>query len=129
MTETFAELYSQHTKEVFLEYARQQMAQGNDGLTSASHYADLGKPDFTLAFLLLSEGAEDVKREILAHAYEQRAKFSEEKAESFDKQFHRPFPMIKVEAQKDRTTARQVREGRRIRREVKIRLNLDQAIS
>lgn len=122
MSDTFADLYAQHSKEVFLERARQQLAQGDDALTCARSYAEQGKPDFTLAFLLLSEVAEDVKRDLLARSYEQRAKFSDEKAESFDKQFHRPFPMIKLEAQKDRTSAQQIRQGRRIRREVKIRI-------
>ncbi len=32
-------------------------------------------------------------------------------------QFHRPFPLIKLEAQKDRLAARQVRQGRRVRRD------------
>ena len=35
----------------------------------------------------------------------------------FDQQFHRPFPLIKLEAQKDRLAAQQVRQGRRVRRD------------
>ncbi len=125
MTDTFADLYAQHSKEVFLERARQQLAHGDDALTCARNYAEQGKPDFTLAFLLLTEAAEETKHALLAHAYEQRAKFSDAKAESFDQQFHRPFPMIKLEAQKDRSIAQQVRQGRRIRREIKTHINLN----
>lgn len=125
MSDTFADLYAQHSKEVFLERARQQLAQGDDALTCARSYAEQGKPDFTLAFLLLTETTEDVKRSLLAYAYEQRAKFSDAKAESFDQQFHRPFPMIKLEAQKDRSIAQQVRQGKGIRREIKTRINLN----
>ena len=76
-----------------------------------------GKPDFTLAYLLLAELSDNEKREIFAVSYEQRAKISEEKAEQFDQQFHRPFPLIKLEAQKDRMAAQQVRQGRRVRRD------------
>ena len=125
MSDTFADLYAQHSKEVFLERARQQLAQGDDALTCARSYAEQGKPDFTLAFLLLSETAEETKRDLLAHSYEQRAKFSDAKAESFDQQFHRPFPMIKLEAQKDRSIAQQVRQGRRIRHAIKTHINLN----
>ncbi|HLZ58969.1 MAG TPA: hypothetical protein VKR06_18655 [Ktedonosporobacter sp.] len=124
MPATFAELYSSLSKEVFLEQARQQLAEGHDGLTCADAYAEQGKPDFALAFLLLSEISDEAKRDILARSYEQRATLSEEKAEDFDRKFHRPFPLIKLEAQKDRLAAQQVRQGRRVRRESKaLRVN------
>ena len=119
VSETFAELYSSLLKEVFTTQARQQLEQGADGLALARSYAEQGKPEFTLAFLLLISGTEEEKRELLAHAYERRADLSEEKAEEWDRQFHRPFPLIKLEAHKDRLAAQQVRQGKRIRREVK----------
>ncbi len=116
---TFTELYSKSLKDVFLEHARKELEGGVDGLTYADAYAEQGKPEFTLAYLLLIDASDDVKRDIFARSYEQRAAFTEEKAESFDRQFHRPFPLIKLEAQKDRMAAQQVRQGRRIRRETK----------
>jgi hypothetical protein len=119
MLATFAELYSNQLKDVFVEHARQDLEQGVDVFMCADTYAEQGKPDFTLAYLLLLQADDAVKRDILAHAYERRADLSEEKAEDLDRQFHRPFPLIKVEAHKDRLAAQQVRQGRRIRREVK----------
>ena len=70
-----------------------------------------------LAKYWASDLSDNEKREILAVSFEQRAKISEEKAEQFDQQFHRPFPLIKLEAQKDRLAAQQVRQGRRVRRD------------
>jgi hypothetical protein len=119
MTGTFVELYSGLLKDVFVEHARQDLEQGADVFMCADTYAEQGKPDFTLAYLLLLQAEDTVKRDILAHAYERRADLSEEKAEELDKQFHRPFPLIKLEAHKDRMAAQQVRQGRKIRREVK----------
>lgn len=119
MPTTFAELYRSLLKEVFLDLARKALDQGADGLTCADVYAEQGKPDFTLAYLLLIDVADEVKRDIFARAYERRAEISEGKAEAFSEQFHRSFPLIKLEAQKDRTVAQQVRQGRRVRRETK----------
>ena len=119
MPATFAELYGGSLKEVFVEHARRDLEQGADIFMSADTYAEQGKPDFTLAYLLLLQVDDTVKRDILAHAYERRAYLSDEKAEELDKQFHRPFPLIKLEAHKDRMAAQQVRQGRKIRREVK----------
>ena len=118
MPNTFAELYASLLKNaVFTLQAQENLAQGADGLTCALAYAEQGKPDFTLAYLLLIAISDNEKREILAVSYDQRAKLSEEKAEQFDQQFHRPFPLIKLEAQKDRLAAQQVRQGRRVRRD------------
>jgi hypothetical protein len=118
MPGTFAELYTSLLKnDVFTLHAREDMAQGADGLTCALAYAEQGKPEFTLAYLLLIDISEQEKHEILALSYDRRATISEEKAEQFDQQFHRPFPLIKLEAQKDRLAAKQVRQGRRVRRE------------
>jgi hypothetical protein len=119
MPATFAELYNGLLKDVFVEHAQRDLEQGVDVFMCADTYAEQGKPDFTLAYLLLLQVDDTVKRDILAHAYDRRADLSEEKAEELDKQFHRPFPLIKLEAHKDRMAAQQVRQGRRIRREVK----------
>src|SRR6266851_3637353 len=89
VSNTFEEQYAHMLKEVFTTHARQQLQQGADGLALARAYADQGKPDFALAFLLLLNMPDDEKRETLAHAYEQRARLSEEKAKQLDKQFHR----------------------------------------
>ena len=83
MPGTFNELYSTLSKTIFLDRARQELEQGADGLACANTYADQGKVDFALAYLLLSEISDDVKRDILAHAYERRATLSNEKAEDF----------------------------------------------
>ena len=120
MPDTFAELYAPLLKsDVFMTQARQNMEQGADSLTCALEYAEQGKPEFTLAYLLLIELSENEKREILAISFERRAMITEAKAEEFDIKFHRPFPLIKVEAQKDRLAANQIRQGRPVRRETK----------
>jgi hypothetical protein len=116
MSNTFHDLYADLLNVVFLERARQQLTQGEDGLTCANTYADQGKPDFALAYLLLVDCPEEMKREIFARAYERRAIFCDEKAAEFDQLYHRPFPLIKLEAQKDRMSAQQVRQGRKVRR-------------
>ena len=118
MPTPFEELYTPLLKnDVFTVRARENMAQGADGLTCALAYAEQGKPEFTLAYLLLIDLSDEEKREILAVSFDKRATLSEEKAEQFDQQFHRPFPLIKLEAQKDRISAKQVRQGRRVRRD------------
>ena len=115
MTETFEELYAQQLKDVFKTQAQQQIEQGADALASSHAYAEQGKPEFTLAFLLLVDMPDDEKRELLARSYERRAALSEKKAQQLDIQFHRSFPLIKLEAQKDRQSARAIREGKEIR--------------
>jgi hypothetical protein len=121
MPATFAELYAPLLKkDVFTIHARENLAQGADALTCALAYAEQGKPEFALAYLLLASLSDDEKREVLAVSFERRATISEEKAEQLDQQFHRPFPLIKLEAQKDRHSAQQVRQGRRVRREVAV---------
>ena len=115
MPDTFEEFYSSQLKDVFKTHAQQQLDQGADGLASSRAYAEQGKPEFTLAFLLLIDLPENEKRELLAYAYERRAKLSEEKAQQLNIQFHRPFPLIKLEAQKDRQAARSIRQGKHVR--------------
>jgi hypothetical protein len=119
MSNSFSDLYSKMLKDVFLDLARQQLEQGADALICADAYAEQGKPDFTLAYLLLIDASDDVKRDIFARSYEQRATLSEQKANDFSLQFHRAFPMIKVEAQKDRQAAQQIRQGKRVRNQSK----------
>jgi hypothetical protein len=115
VSDTFASLYAPVLKDVFTEQARQQIAQGAEAFPSAQAYAELGKPDFTLAFLLLvDERADEEKRETLAHAYERRAALEDAKASEFSQQFHRPFPLIKLEARRDLQAALAVRNGRPI---------------
>ena len=114
MADTFEEQFAPMLKEVFTIQARRQLQQGADGLALARGYAEQGKPDFALAFLLLVDMPDDEKREVLAHAYERRARFSEEKARQLDRQFHRSFPLIKLEAQKDRKLASAIRAGQRL---------------
>lgn len=109
VSDTFEEQFAPLLKEVFTSHAQQQVRQGADSLALARSYAEQGKPDFALAFLLLLSIPDHEKREVLAYAYEQRARFSEEKARLFDRQFHRSFPLIKLEAQKDRQLARSIR--------------------
>ncbi|HEX9131661.1 MAG TPA: hypothetical protein VF844_05165 [Ktedonobacteraceae bacterium] len=115
MFETFEKLYASQLKDVFKTQARQQLDQGADGLASSRAYAEQGKPEFTLAFLLLIELPENEKRELLARAYERRAMLSEEKAQQLNIQFHRSFPLIKLEAQKDLQAARSIRQGKEVR--------------
>ena len=123
MPNTFAELYVPLLKnDVFTVKAQENLNQGADGLTCALVYAEQGKPEFALAYLLLIDLSDHEKREILAVSYDRRATISEEKAEQFDQQFHRPFPLIKLEAQKDRLSAQQVRQGRRVRRDAASRM-------
>ena len=119
MPATFHDLYSNLLNDIFLVRARQQLEQGVDGLACADAYADQGKPDFALAHLLLATASDDIKRDILARSYERRADLTDEKAETFAQQFHRPFPLVKLEAQKDRMSASQVRQGKRVRRGTK----------
>ena len=115
MSETFEELYAQQLKDVFKVQAQQQVEQGADALESSRAYAEQGKPEFTLAFLLLIDLPEGEKRELLAHSYERRAVLSEQKAQQLDIQFHRSFPLIKLDAQKDRQAARSIRQGKEVR--------------
>jgi len=115
VAETFEELYAQQLKDVFKTQAQQQIDQGADALASSRAYAEQGKPEFTLAFLLLIDLPEGEKRELLAHSYERRAVLSEQKAQQLDIQFHRSFPLIKLDAQKDRQTARSIRQGKEVR--------------
>lgn len=115
MPETFEELYAPLLKDVFKTHAQKQLDLGADALASSRAYAEQGKPEFTLAYLLLIDLPENEKRELLAYSYERRATLSEQKAKQFNTQFHRTFPLIKLEAQKDRIAARSIRQGKQVR--------------
>lgn len=114
MSETFESLYAPLLKEVFTEQAQQQIERGANAFEAARRYAEQGKPDFTLAFLLITDSSDKEKREILAHAYERRAELSTAKAAEYSAQFHRPFPLIKLEARKDLLAAQAIRQSRPI---------------
>src|SRR5579872_4709107 len=64
VAETFEALYAQQLKEVFKIQAHEQIDKGADALVSSRAYAEQGKPEFTLAFLLLADLSEDEKREL-----------------------------------------------------------------
>ena len=106
--------YGDLVKDVFTEIVNQALAKGESPDAQARVYSALGKPDFTLAYLIAGALPEGEKRDLLASAYERRAVYTEEKAHEFDRRFHRPFPLLFTEASKDRTTAKQIRAGRRI---------------
>jgi hypothetical protein len=120
VSETFEKLYTPLLKAVFHTKAQEMLSAGADGLSTARAYAEQGKPEFVLAFLLQIDLPGDEKRQLFAHAYERRAILSEQKAEQLNLQFHRPFPLIKLEAQKDRLIARSIREGKPVRSTTKI---------
>lgn len=111
VTETFESVYRPLLKTVFTEQAHEQLARGAEALPAARMYAELGKPEFTLAFLLLSEVPEEEKRAVFARAYERRAELSTAKAAEYSMKFHRPFPLIKLEARKDLQAAQAIRLG------------------
>jgi hypothetical protein len=109
---SFATLYSPLAKEVFHRLVGEAVADGSDPDERAREYAELGKPDFALAYLLAGKLADEQRREVLARAYERRAETTEVRAREFDSRFHRPFPMLFTEATNDRAIARKVRAGR-----------------
>lgn len=117
MGDTFAELYAPILKEVFTVHAREHLLRGADGLECARDYAEQGKPEFVLAYLLLIEALEETKHEIFAYAYERRATLSAQKARSFQNEFHRAFPLIGLGVEKDRIAAQCVREKKRVRQD------------
>lgn len=106
--------YGALVKAVFTKIVADARSDGADLDTQARVYAELGKPDFTLAYLIAGTLSEGEKRDLLAAAFERRAVYTEEKAREFDRRFHRPFPLLFTEATRDRATAKQIRAGRRI---------------
>lgn len=106
--------YQALAKDVFREIVGEAVASGASVEEEARAYSERGRPDFALAYLLECALPDSEKRELLAHSYERRAALTEERAREFDRRFHRPFPLLYTEANKDRTTAKQVRAGRPI---------------
>jgi hypothetical protein len=100
------------SKEVFRGIIAEDLARGGDAVAQARAYAERGKPEFALAYLLASALADEEKREVYAHAYERRAEVTEQRAREFDHQFHRSFAMLFTEAGKDRAAAQCIRAGR-----------------
>ncbi len=117
MAETLPDFNKQYgglVSDVFSAIAQKAAQNGEHIKTLANESAEKGKPDFALAYLMIAELPDTEKREILARAFEQRAGFSDQKAAEFDAEFHRPFPLISLEAQKDRSAAKAVRAGKPI---------------
>lgn len=113
----FTTQYGTSAKEVFHALVRDELAKGADAGEQARVYAELGKPDFALAYLLAGTLSEAEKRDLYARAFERRAENTEAKAREFDRKFHRPFPMLLSEAAHDRADARRIRAGQLIRSE------------
>ena len=111
----FAEQYASLVKPAFAEQVERDRAGGQDLEERARDYAERGKPEFVLAFLMVVDLAETARRELLAHAFERRAEIMEQRAAALDAEHHRPFPLIGIEARKDRGMARSVRLGKMIR--------------
>lgn len=107
----FAAQYAPLCKPVFLDLAREAVARGEDADEQARTYAERGKPEFALAYLLLGTLPDEERRTIFAQAYEQHADHVDRQARQWDRQFHRPFPLLKSEAAHDRTLARRIRGG------------------
>ncbi len=109
---SFAALYASQERAAIRELARDELAQGADAAAHARDYAERGKPDFTLTYLLAASLPDDERRAIYALAFERRAERTEAKARELDKTFHRAFPMLFSDAAQDRALARRVRDGR-----------------
>ena len=111
----FAARYRPLLREAFVGIVRDAVAAGADPIAQARAYAERGKPDFVLAYLLVCPLDDDEKRDLYALAHERRAAFIEQRAKEFDRSFHRPFPLLGAEAAKDRALARQIRAGRSVK--------------
>lgn len=109
---SFDARYGALSKEVFQNIVREELAKGANADEQARVYAELGKPDFALAYLLAGTLADAEKHDLLARAYERRAEQTEARAREFDKRFHRPFPLLFTDATRDRTAASRIRAGR-----------------
>lgn len=108
---TFEDQYGPLAKEVFRQIATDALAEGKDPDEQARRYAEIGKPDFALAYLLAGHLPDASKRDVFAHAYRQRATITEERAREFDRTYHRPFPLLLTDAANDRAAARKVLTG------------------
>ena len=111
---SFEALYRLLLRPAIGEIAQQGIAGGADPAEQAREYTERGKPDFVLAYLLLVDLPDDEKRTLYAQAHERRSAYIEQKARQFDREFHRPFPLLFQEAAKDRALARRIRAGQSI---------------
>ena len=107
----FDALYRIEARQAILDIAANELAAGASAEQQAEHYAERGKPDFVLAYLLESPIPDARKRELYATAHERRAVYIEQRAREFDRRFHRAFPLLETEAANDRVTARRIRAG------------------
>lgn len=107
----FDALYREQARQPILDIAAGELAAGASAEQQAEGYAERGKPDFVLAFLLDSPIPDERKRELYATAHERRAVYIEQRAREFDRRFHRAFPLLETEAANDRVTARRIRAG------------------
>jgi hypothetical protein len=112
---SFDALYRPLLRPAFVEIVRKSLAEGADAAEQARAYADRGKPDFALGYLLVADLPDEEKRALYALAHERRAAYIEQKARQFDREFHRPFPLLFQEATKDRALARRIRAGQTVR--------------
>ena len=116
---SFDEQHRKMVNSAILELAQKAVAGGGDAAALAQVYSEKGKPEFVLAYLLDTNLPDEDKREMLAVAFENRAAQSESWAKESEARYSRPFPLVHLEAQKDRANARNVRAGKPIRRESK----------
>jgi len=116
---SFDEQHRALVKDTFRELVQKAIDGGADPADLAQVYSEKGKPEFVLAYLLVSELPDQEKRDILASAYETRAAQSEQWARDSEARYSRPFPLVHLEAQKDRANARNLRAGKAVRRESK----------
>lgn len=107
----FDALYRSQARQAILDIVAEELAAGADAEAQAQRYAEKGKPDFVLAYLLDSALPDERKRELYAFAHEQRAVYIQQRAREFDRRFHRAFPLLETEAANDRVTARRIRAG------------------
>lgn len=107
----FDELYRAQARQAILDIVAEKLTEGVSPETQAQEFAERGKPDFVLAYLLDSALPDDRKRDLYAIAHERRATYTEQRAREFDRRFHRAFPLLETEAANDRVTARRIRAG------------------
>jgi hypothetical protein len=110
----FEALYRSLLLPAISKIAEREVAGGADSAEQAREYTARGKPDFVLAYLLLADLLDDEKLALYAQAYERRSAYIEQKARQFDREFHRPFPLLFQEAARDRALARRIRAGQSI---------------
>jgi hypothetical protein len=112
---SFDAQFRAQNKDVFRERVIQDVLASGDPVERAHAYAERGKPEFVLAYLLVTDLPDAEKRELYARAHDRRAQISDQKANELDRQFHRPFPLVRLEASKDRAIAQRIRAGGALR--------------